>query len=62
MQPSKPQVTVAEARRWAKAGAMLNPGITFSAVIDEMIYSYQEKPIIEGGHHDTRKATTRHAR
>ena len=30
----------AQAVRWAKAGAILNPGITFSAIQGGRIYSY----------------------
>ena len=30
--------------RWAKAGAILSPGIVFSAIVGERIYSYSATP------------------
>lgn len=38
--PETEPITLAEARRWAEAGAVLSPGIVFSALLGDMIYSY----------------------
>lgn len=47
-QVEAPKPTTIEARRWARAGAALNPGIKFIAIIDSMMYSYETKE--EEGH------------
>lgn len=36
---ARPTATLGEAVRWARAGAVLNPGITFSAIFGDRIYS-----------------------
>lgn len=36
---SRPKATVTEAIRWVRAGAVLNPSLTYSAIIDGRIYS-----------------------
>lgn len=38
---ARPKPTVAEAVRWARAAALLNPGIQFSAIIEGRVYSYE---------------------
>ena len=54
-----PAADVAEARRWSRAGATMNPGIMFSAIINGDTYSYESDPQKYG---DITKGTPRRIR
>lgn len=44
MNPSLIPNRCSEAKRWAKTGATLNPGIMFTAHMGDVLYSYEVKP------------------